>query len=205
MDRLIIEFDLVLRTLLGSAKSARVSPADQLSDDLTSAQDKARAGALMRVNHVGEICAQALYQAQALASQDKSIQKALQVAAQEEIDHLAWTESRIRELGTHKSVLNPLWYLGSLCIGGFAGALGARNNLGFLAETERQVERHLESHLHLLPISDTKSRAIVQQMKEDEARHAESAVTLGASELPRPVKQTMRLVAACMTRIAYYV
>lgn len=205
MDRLIVEFDLALRTLLGSAKSTRASPAAQLEAKPISGRDRAHAGALMRVNHVGEVCAQALYQGQSLACQDRSVQKTLNVAAQEEIDHLAWTEARIRELGTHKSFLNPLWYLGSLCIGGIAGALGAQTNLGFLAETERQVSLHLERHLHLLPTGDAKSRAIVQQMKEDETRHAEMAVMLGARELPLPVKHGMRLVAALMTRVAYYV
>jgi ubiquinone biosynthesis monooxygenase Coq7 len=159
----------------------------------------------MRVNHVGEICAQALYQGQALTCSAPEIRKALENAAYEETEHLAWTERRIKELGGRKSLLNPLWYLGALSLGAAAGKLGEAWSLGFLAETERQVEAHLEHHLSELPIQDIKSRMIVQQMKLDEVSHAEMAVRLGARALPSQVKTAMRLAAGAMTRTAYYI
>ena len=159
---------------------------------------------LMRVNHCGEICAQALYQGQALTSRDPVVRDALCAAADEETEHLAWTESRIAELGGRKSLLNPLWYLGSLSMGVFAGVLGDKWNLGFLAETERQVEAHLGGHLARLPAQDAKSRAIVAQMKTDEREHADLVVRLGAAELPAPAKAAMRAAAKVMTRTAYF-
>ena len=158
----------------------------------------------MRVNHVGEICAQALYQGQVLTCRDREIRAALEKAAVEETEHLAWTERRILELGARKSILNPLWYLGALSIGVVVGRVGDGWNLGFLAETERQVEAHLDSHLDKLPKQDVRSRTIVAQMKSDEQRHAETAVALGAKELPAPARQAMRLAARVMTRTAYY-
>ena len=157
----------------------------------------------MRVNHCGEICAQALYQGQALTSRDAAIREALRGAADEETEHLAWTEQRIAELGGRKSFLNPLWYLGSLTLGLAAGALGDKWNLGFLAETERQVEAHLDGHLQALPEGDGRSRAIVDQMRLDEIQHAETAVRYGAAELPVPAKAIMKTMAKVMTGIAY--
>jgi ubiquinone biosynthesis monooxygenase Coq7 len=159
----------------------------------------------MRVNHCGEICAQALYQGQALMSKDESIRKALEQASHEETEHLAWTEQRIAELGGRKSLLNPLWYGSSLAVGMLAGRFGDRWNLGFLAETERQVESHLHGHLERLPAEDRKSRAIVEQMKTDEISHANTAVRLGANELPAPVKGLMRLFSRVMTETVYRV
>lgn len=158
----------------------------------------------MRVNHVGEVCAQALYQGQALSSRNVGVRQALEKAANEETDHLAWTEQRISELGARKSLLNPLWYFGALSMGVMAGKLGDAWNLGFLAETERQVEAHLDRHLETLPAHDMKSRAIVAQMRLDEISHAETAMALGARELPPPAKLAMKLVARLMTRTAYY-
>ena len=169
-----------------------------------SARDKGHAAALMRINHVGEVCAQGLYQGQALTCRDAGIRQALKKAADEETEHLSWTERRIRELGGRKSVLNPLWYLGSLSIGAVAGKLGDAWSLGFLAETERQVSAHLDRHLSELPTQDVKSRLIVDQMKLDELSHAETAVRLGAQALSPGVRSSMRLVATVMTRAAYY-
>jgi ubiquinone biosynthesis monooxygenase Coq7 len=158
----------------------------------------------MRVNHVGEVCAQALYQGQALTCRSAEIRRALERAAGEETDHLAWTERRIKELGSRKSLLNPLWYLGALSLGALAGKVGDAWSLGFLAETERQVEAHLDHHLTGLPKEDIKSLAIVEQMKIDEVAHAETAVRLGAQAMPAYVKTVMRAAASVMTRTAYY-
>jgi ubiquinone biosynthesis monooxygenase Coq7 len=157
----------------------------------------------MRVNHVGEVCAQALYQGQALTSRNPEQRRALEEAAREEEDHLAWSADRIDELGGRTSVLNPLWYAGALALGAAAGALGDRWNLGFLAETERQVEDHLQGHLSQLAPEDRKTRAVVAAMRDDEARHRATAVALGAAELPQPVKQGMRAMAKLMTTVAY--
>ena len=168
-------------------------------------QERAHACALMRVNHVGEICAQALYQGRALTSRAPVLREALRGAADEETEHLAWTEQRIAELGGRKSLLNPLWYAGALSMGLIAGRLGDKWNLGFLAETERQVEAHLDGHLVELPGQDARSREIVDQMRIDEIRHADTAVNLGAAELPGPVKSAMRLAAKVMTQTAYRV
>lgn len=204
-DRLIVEFDKALRTVFASAPTTREMPGRDLPEAMLSAAEKAHAGALMRVNHVGEICAQALYQGQALTCSEPSVRQALEQAAYEETEHLAWTERRIAELGERKSLLNPLWYLGALSLGVLAGKIGDAWNLGFLAETERQVEAHLDHHLSALPAQDIKSREIVQQMKLDERAHAETAVRLGARELPTLVKGAMRLASRAMTRTAYYV
>jgi len=167
--------------------------------------EKKQAAALMRVNHSGEICAQALYQGQALTARDPVVQQKLQQAAQEETEHLAWTARRVHELGGHLSLLNPFWYAGSLAIGAAAGMLGDKWNLGFLAETERRVGNHLQSHLERLPPQDEKSRAIVQQMYEDETRHADMAISLGGAALPRPVQWLMKLNGKVMTGTAYWV
>lgn len=204
-DSAIIEFDRVLRTLFCKASSRREVPGGELPEADLSPEEKAHAGALMRVNHVGEVCAQALYQGQAMTCRDPEVRKALDRAAGEETEHLAWTEQRIDELGARKSLLNPFWYAGALSFGTVAGKLGEGWNLGFLAETERQVEAHLEGHLSLLPESDARSQAIVRQMKADEIAHAEMADRLGARELPSPVRSAMRLAAKVMTATAYHI
>lgn len=202
-DQFILEFDRALRTLLAPARSVRPVPGSALPEAELDAGQKRLVVGLMRVNHCGEICAQALYQGQALTSRDPVIREALCGAAEEETEHLAWTEQRIAELGGRKSLLNPLWYLGSLTLGLAAGALGDKWNLGFLAETERQVEAHLDGHLHALPEEDGRSRAIVDQMRLDEIQHAETAVQHGAAELPVPAKVVMKAMAKVMTGIAY--
>ena len=204
VDDLIFGIDKALRTLFVAASTLRSVPGSGEAEADLSLEEKASAGALMRVNHVGEICAQALYQGQVLTCRDREIRAALEKAAVEETEHLAWTERRILELGARKSILNPLWYLGALSIGVVVGRVGDGWNLGFLAETERQVEAHLDSHLDKLPKQDVRSRSIVAQMKSDEQRHAETAVALGAKELPAPARQAMRLAARVMTRTAYY-
>jgi ubiquinone biosynthesis monooxygenase Coq7 len=205
IDKFIIGFDNALRTLLTPAQTLRPVPGTGLPEvELTDAE-KNETTALMRVNHVGEICAQALYQGQALTARDAEVQQALTQAAREETEHLAWTERRIAELGGRKSLLNPLWYGGSFAIGAFAGMLGDKWNLGFLAETERQVETHLAGHLQRLPQHDGKSRAIVAQMQVDEAGHATTAMSYGGAELPTPVKLAMQLGSKVMTRTAYWV
>jgi len=204
IDDLIIGFDKGLRTLFAPARSQRPQPGAHLPEAELDAAARAHAAALMRVNHCGEICAQALYQGQALTARDSRAREALEAAAREETEHLAWTERRIGELGGRKSVLNPLWYAGSFAMGAAAGLLGDKWNLGFLAETERQVVSHLEGHLEGLPADDARSRAIVEHMREDEARHADTAVDHGGAELPAPVKSAMRLASRVMTRTAYH-
>ena len=202
-DALILEFDRALRAVFAPAHTVRPFPGGDLPEPQLSAAERRQVVGLMRVNHCGEICAQALYQGQALTSRDPLVRDALRSAAEEETEHLAWTERRIGELGGRKSLLNPLWYVGSLSLGVFAGALGDKWNLGFLAETERQVEAHLDGHLLSLPEQDAKSRAIVDQMRLDEIRHAETAVHYGAALLPAPVKMAMKLAAKVMTSTAY--
>ena len=205
IDELIIGFDKGLRTLFAPARSTRTMPGANLVDADMDAAQRALSAALMRVNHSGEICAQALYQGQALTARDSGARAALEVAAQEETEHLAWTERRIAELGGSKSVLNPLFYAGSFAIGAVSGLLGDKWNLGFLAETERQVVHHLEGHLERLPVEDQKSRAIIEQMRDDEARHATSALEHGAAEMPAPVKAAMTASSKMMTETAYWV
>lgn len=205
IDAAILQFDKALRTIFAPASQIRPTPGKALPEaELNSAEKKHVAG-LMRVNHCGEICAQALYQGQALMSQDPSIKKALENAGYEEIEHLAWTEQRIAEMGGRKSLLNPLWYSGAFALGIIAGKCGDRWNLGFLAETERQVEGHLKSHIDKLPTQDSKSAAILEQMKVDEVGHAELAIELGAHELPMPIKMAMKMMGKVMTKTAYYV
>lgn len=203
VDTLITEFDSALRTVFTTARSTRPVPGDALPDAELSDAERQTTAALMRVNHVGEICAQALYQGQALTSRDPDIRDALRQAAAEETEHLAWTEQRINELGGRKSLLNPLWYGGALAIGMLAGRFGDKWNLGFLAETERQVEAHLNGHLDRVAPQDEKSKAILQQMKIDEVNHANTALALGGKELPFPVKGLMKLSAKVMTKTAY--
>lgn len=203
IDGLIVEFDKAMRAVFAPGRSIRPMPGSDLPEAGLDENEKQHVAALMRVNHCGEICAQALYQGQALASQDPAISTALRQAAEEEGEHLAWTERRLGELGGRKSLLNPLWYAGSLAIGILAGKLGDAWNLGFLAETERQVEAHLNDHLRRLPEYDRKSWAVIEQMKIDEAGHAHTAERLGARELPGAVRLAMRLAAGVMTRTAY--
>ena len=203
IDRLIIGFDRALRTLCGPAVSLRPVPGGNLPNPELSAAEKRHAAALMRVNHSGEVCAQALYQGQALTARDVAAKTTLEHAAAEETEHLAWTAQRIEELGGRVSVLNPFFYAGSFAIGAISGLLGDKWNMGFLAETERQVEGHLDGHLEQLPVQYEKSRAIVAQMKEDEARHANTALAHGAAELPKPVKQAMRISSRLMTVSTY--
>ncbi|MDD2885050.1 MAG: 2-polyprenyl-3-methyl-6-methoxy-1,4-benzoquinone monooxygenase [Dechloromonas sp.] len=204
LDRLIVEFDRALRTVAAPARLVRPLPGGEQPEAALSEEERRHVVGLMRVNHCGEVCAQALYQGQALTSRTASLRDALCGAAAQEVEHLAWTEVRIRELGGRKSFLNPLWYLGALSLGVAAGAVGDRWNLGFLAETERQVEAHLDGHLASLPLEDARSRAIVDQMRLDEIEHAETAVSLGAADLPTTVRQAMKLAAGVMTRAAYY-
>ena len=202
-DKLIPPFETVLRTLFAPAVSSRPYPDAGLEEGEMSAAEKQHALGLMRVNHVGEVCAQALYQGQALTARDQSNREALQHAAYEEVEHLAWTEKRVKELGGRTSLLNPVWYAGSLAIGIGAGLLGDKWNLGFLEETEKQVTAHLEEHLQGLPEQDAKSRAIVAQMRLDEMQHAEMAHDFGATPLPLPVKELMKLSSKVMTSISY--
>ena len=205
IDRLIIGFDRALRTLCGPAVSLRPVPGENLPNLELSAAEKRHAAALMRVNHSGEVCAQALYQGQALTARDDAARETLESAAAEETEHLAWTAQRIDELGGRVSVLNPFFYVGSFAIGALSGLLGDKWSMGFLAETEHQVEGHLGGHLEQLPAQDEKSRAIVAQMKEDEARHASLALAHGAAELPAPVKLAMRVSSRLMTVSTYRV
>lgn len=206
LDQWIAAADRALRTLAATPAASRPSPAAGVGEEEPLASDEAReAVALMRVNHVGEVCAQALYDAQALAARSPELKAMFEQAAREEADHLAWTEERIRELGGRTSLLNPLWYGGAFAIGLAAARIGDRASLGFMAETERQVEQHLQGHLERLPESDAASRAIVAQMKDDEVRHADAAAALGGADLPLPVRMAMRLAARVMTRTAHYV
>ena len=205
MDSLIGVLDGALRTLFSTPRATRPCPVVPADDTHLGAQERRHAAALMRVNHVGEICAQALYSAQALATSDPALQAQLAQAAREETDHLAWTRSRLDELGGRPSVLNPLWYAGAFGLGLMAGRFGERVSLGFVVETERQVEAHLQGHLDRLPAGDHASRAIVAQMKDDEASHAHQALAAGAVELPPPVKLAMRAAAKVMTTTAHYV
>lgn len=204
LDRLIIGFDKGLRTLFAPAQSVRAVPGSDQPEPRLEDAERGLAAALMRVNHTGEVCAQALYHGQALTARNSVARDALDEAAREETEHLAWTERRIAELGGRKSVLGPVWYGSSFALGALAGLAGDRWNLGFLAETERQVVRHLEGHLERLPASDARSRAILEQMKEDESRHATSAFKHGGAELPWPIRTAMRAASRMMTRTAYW-
>jgi ubiquinone biosynthesis monooxygenase Coq7 len=210
-DRLLASLDEALRTLGGGAHAERPRPRPAAyaasapePAPLTETQRRL-SGALMRVNHVGEVCAQALYQAQALTARSPQLREQLRRAAREEADHLAWTQARLHELGDRPSLLNPLWYAGSFAIGLAAGRLGDAASLGFVVETERQVERHLVSHLERLPADDLASRAIVEQMKIDETRHADAAENAGAVPVPAPARWLMRAAAKVMTTTAQVV
>ncbi len=203
VDDLIVGFDRALRTLAGVATSVRPVPGAALPDPELAPAERRHAAGLMRVNHTGEVCAQALYSAQALVARDRSVKERFALAAREEEEHLAWTEARLAQLAERTSLLNPLWYAGSFAIGVAAGVAGDRVNLGFVVETERQVEEHLNGHIDRLPPADTKSRAIVAQMRFDEARHGAMAQEAGAVPLPYPVKGVMRAAADLMRAIAY--
>jgi ubiquinone biosynthesis monooxygenase Coq7 len=208
LDRLITEFDRSLRVVAGVARASRPTPQPEpgVAADTTelNAQERAHAAALMRVNHVGEVCAQALYQAQKTATRSARLRESFEHAAREEEDHLAWTAERIEALGSRTSMLNPLWYAGSFAIGYVAGKIGDRISLGFMAETERQVEQHLDGHLDRLPANDHASRAIVEQMRADEMAHARAASDAGGIELPLPIRKAMQAAARVMTSTAYY-
>ena len=204
LDELIIAFDKGLRTVFAPAQSLRPVPGGDLADAEMTEEQRRLSASLMRVNHTGEICAQALYQGQELTACNPRARAALEQAAREETEHLAWTERRIEELGGRKSLLNPAWYAGSFVLGAVAGLAGDRWNLGFLAETERQVVTHLTGHLQRLPEQDGRSRAIVENMKEDEARHATSAISHGGADLPEPAKAAMRLSSKVMTDTAFW-
>jgi ubiquinone biosynthesis monooxygenase Coq7 len=206
LDELIGSADLALRTLSHSASAGRPMPRPDgpLADETLSPEQRRLAGALMRVNHVGEVCAQALYAAQALTARTPELRAQMQAAGREETDHLAWTERRLAELGDRTSLLNPLWYAGAFAIGLVAGRVGDRVSLGFVVETERQVEAHLAGHLDRLPEADTASRAVVAQMKDDESRHADEALEAGAAPMPGPVRWLMRTAARVMTRTAHH-
>jgi len=204
LDRFITEFDVALRSLAGGAQARRAMPSAENAATLDSAE-RAHAAGLMRVNHVGEVCAQALYQSQKLLARSPETRAMLDHAAQEEMDHMAWCEERLSELGSHTSYLNPIWYAGSFGIGLLAGLAGDRWSLGFVAETEKQVEKHLNSHLETLPMADTRSRAIVDQMRLDEIDHGQSAWDAGGKPLPQTIKNAMEAVSKVMTTAAYKV
>jgi ubiquinone biosynthesis monooxygenase Coq7 len=203
IDRLLIEANHALATVFAPAQAARANPASAVAEVELDATEQRHAAGLMRINHTGEICAQALYMGQAAVARDESTRTQLLHAAQEETDHLAWCAQRLDELDSHPSVFNPLWYAGSHAIGVLAGLRGDGWNLGFVVETERQVEAHLAEHLHTLPTGDARSRAIVEVMKADEARHADNALNAGARTLPTPIPQAMAAVSKLMKLIAY--
>lgn len=204
IDSWLVSADNALRTLGGGAHPSQPCPGPSAGSPLPEA-DRQLAGALMRVNHVGEVCAQALYQAQALTARSDGLRRQMQAAAREELDHLAWTEQRLRELSSHTSRLNPLWYGGAFAIGLLAGRLGDAASLGFVVETERQVEQHLAGHLDRLPATDQRSRAIVERMRDDERQHADQAQAAGAMAVPAPVRWLMRGAAKVMTSTAHHI
>ncbi|HYR26750.1 MAG TPA: 2-polyprenyl-3-methyl-6-methoxy-1,4-benzoquinone monooxygenase [Aquabacterium sp.] len=203
MDRLIMSLDTALRTVFATHAAARPTPQASQPDGELSAEDKRLSAALMRVNHVGEVCAQALYASQAWGTDDPVLKAQFDAAAREETDHLAWTEQRLQALGGRTSLLNPLWYAGAFGIGLLAARAGDKVSLGFVVETERQVEAHLNSHMDRLPAGDHSSRAIVAQMRDDEAQHADAAAQAGGAPLPKPVQGLMRLAARVMTTVAH--
>jgi ubiquinone biosynthesis monooxygenase Coq7 len=209
-DRLIASLDNAMRTVFARHTAARPMPRAARPGSVAEEEpalgepERRLSESLMRVNHVGEVCAQALYDAQAFGARDPQLRAQLQAASRDETDHLAWTEQRLRELGGRVSWLNPLWYAGAFGIGLLAGRVGDATSLGFVVETERQVEQHLASHLDRLPVADLESRAVVAQMRDDEARHAQEAESAGAAALPAPVRWAMRGLAGVMTRTAHY-
>ena len=204
IDRFIVEFDTALRSVVGGANPHRPTPCSLVHAEVAlDPSEREHAAGLMRVNHVGEVCAQALYQSQKLFARNPEIQMMLHRSGQEEMDHLAWCETRLEELGSHTSYLNPLWYAGSFAIGMAAGLAGDKWSLGFVAETEKQVENHLESHLEKLPLNDHRSRAIVKQMRLDEIEHGQAALHAGGVSLPEPISRVMKMMSKVMTSSAY--
>ncbi|MFZ6799386.1 2-polyprenyl-3-methyl-6-methoxy-1,4-benzoquinone monooxygenase [Undibacterium sp. Di24W] len=204
-DHFLINFDRSLRVVSGHAKASRTTPGNTCAENSLSESEQKHSAGLMRVNHVGEVCAQALYDSQAVFSKSNEVRQQFARSAIEEEDHLAWTAERLQQLNSHTSVLNPLWYVGAYACGLVAGRCGDAISLGFVVETEKQVEAHLASHLQALPTTDEKSRAIVEQMRVDEIEHGTAAQNLGASDLPAPVKALMRGMAKLMTTTAYHV
>jgi len=206
VDKLITQLDKALRASAGSVgKTNRGSPAETIQADSLSDNERRESARLMRVNHCGEVCAQALYQGQALTAKSNQVSRSMQQAAEEETDHLAWCETRLKELDASVSYLNPFWYVSSFAMGAVAGLLGDKINLGFVAATEDQVCRHLEDHLQKLPGKDEKSRAILAQMKSDEARHMHTAQAAGAAQFPLPARSFMTMISKLMTRSTYWV
>ncbi|QGU32003.1 2-polyprenyl-3-methyl-6-methoxy-1,4-benzoquinone monooxygenase [Thermochromatium tepidum] len=205
IDRLLIGVDQALRTVFGRPRvTERKNPAADLKESELREDQRRHVARLMRINHTGEVCAQALYQGQALTARRPETRHRLERSAREENDHLAWCEERLDELGERKSLLNPFWYAGSFALGALAGLAGDRWSLGFVVETERQVEDHLDEHLAQIPAQDTKSRAILEQMKADEIHHAQVAKSAGGADLPAPIRQAMKLTSRVMTRTAYW-
>ncbi|QYF94516.1 2-polyprenyl-3-methyl-6-methoxy-1,4-benzoquinone monooxygenase [Massilia sp. PAMC28688] len=205
LDQLIVGVDKALRVMAGVASASRPTPAARAADGQLDAAEQRHAAGLMRVNHVGEVCAQALYNSQARFAKSDAMRAQFEQAGREEEDHLAWTAKRLTELGSQPSLLNPVWYAGAYALGTLAAQLGDKRSLGFVVETERQVEEHLQGHLAMLPEQDAKSRAIVEQMRQDEAAHGQAARDLGAIDAPAPVRKVMSAMAKVMTTTAYYV
>lgn len=204
-DSLILGVDKVLRVMAGVTTATRPNPAEKLPGGELDDVERRHSAGLMRVNHVGEVCAQALYESQGRFAKSPALRQQFVEAGREEEDHLAWTAERLRELGSHTSLLNPLWYAGAFAIGAVAARMGDARSLGFVVETERQVEAHLAGHLKALPTHDEKSRAIVEQMRVDEVAHGAAAQSLGAAEMPAPVRGAMKAMAKVMTATAYYI
>lgn len=205
MDSLLIAADTALRTLSGGSHAARACPRPLAEPPELTDAERTLSGALMRVNHVGEVCAQALYSAQSLATRDETLRRQFDRAAREETDHLAWTQQRLDELGSRPSLLNPLWYAGSFALGAAAAALGDRVSLGFVAETERQVEGHIDSHLEKISPDDARSRAILESMRSDEIQHGQDALDAGGAQFPAPVRDAMKNTARVMTITSYWI
>ena len=204
IDSFICVFDSALRVVSGVAVARRESPSSKLAQTKLREEERKHSAGLMRINHVGEVCAQALYEAQALFARDELTRKQFKQAGDEELDHLAWTAERLRELNARPSVFNPLWYAGAFAMGAVAARMGDQHSLGFVVETERQVEAHLNGHLNDLPLQDERSRAIVTQMRDDEIEHGDAAKKLGAAELPEPLRVGMRAMSKVMTSTAYH-
>ncbi len=205
-DKICLGIDQAMRALMDNAKTSGVqNPAKGVEDIVLNDEQRKHSAALMRINHAGEICAQALYHGQGVVSRSPETQAKMQQAAIEEGDHLAWCKKRLDELDSHTSYLNPLWYVGSFCIGMVAGMIGDKWSLGFVAETERQVIKHLKGHLHLLPQQDQRSYTILERMEKDEAKHRDEAIAAGAHELPEMIKKTMAITSKVMVKTAYWV
>ena len=206
IDRVVNELDKGIRTAFGpSPRAERANPASGIEETELTRSDRDLASRFMRINHAGEICAQGLYQGQALTARLPQVREKMEEAAEEENDHIAWTADRIRELGSHTSYLNPLWYAGSFSLGALAGLIGDRWSLGFVAETEKQVVKHLDGHLGQLSPEDKKSRAILEQMKIDEGKHATTAISAGAASFPKPVQKAMKFMSKVFTNTAYWI